>query len=182
MHGAFHHSPMRSGSGWEFLESPSLSTTAANLRSPSGGSVSLRTMASAAPERIVSFRPRTILTILGLVLATVALIELIYLAWHVITWILIAVFLAIALDPAVGFIERHGLRRGYSSAIVFFLALGAIVGLGFLLVPPLVDQVRSFVDYVPSRPDAGHSASSRRSTTSSIACATACKSRGQAVS
>ena len=106
-------------------------------------------MASAAPERIVSFRPRTILTILGLVLGTVALIELVYLAWHVITWILIAVFLAIALDPAVGFIERHGLRRGYSAAIVFFAALGAIVGLGFLLVPPLVDQVRSFVDYVP---------------------------------
>ena len=31
------------------------------------------------------------------------------------------------------FIERHGLRRGYSSAIVFFLALGAIVGLILLL-------------------------------------------------
>jgi predicted PurR-regulated permease PerM len=27
--------------------------------------------------------------------------------------------------------------------------VAAIVGLGFLLIPPLVDQVRSFVDYVP---------------------------------
>jgi predicted PurR-regulated permease PerM len=102
-----------------------------------------------APERVVSFRPRTILTILGIVLGTVALLALVYLAWHVITWILIAVFLAIALDPAVGSIERYGLKRGYAAAVVFFVALAVIVGLGFLLVPPLVEQVRSFVAYVP---------------------------------
>lgn len=107
-------------------------------------------MASApAPERVVYIRPRTILVVLGIVLGTAALLALVFLAWHVITWILIASFLALALNPAVEFFERHGLRRGYSSAIVFFLAVGAIVGLGFLLVPPLVDQVRSLVDYVP---------------------------------
>jgi predicted PurR-regulated permease PerM len=78
-----------------------------------------------------------------------ALLSLVYLAWHIITWILIAVFLALALDPAVEFFERRGLRRGYATGIVFVLAIGVIAGLGFLLVPPLVDQVRSFVDYVP---------------------------------
>src|SRR5919109_918106 len=106
-------------------------------------------MASAAPERVVYLRPRTVLVVLGILLATLALLVLIYLAWHIITWILIAVFLALALNPAVEFFERRGLRRGYATAIVFFLALGAIVGLGFLLIPPLVDQVREFVDAVP---------------------------------
>jgi predicted PurR-regulated permease PerM len=106
-------------------------------------------MANAAPERVVSFRPRTVLLVLGLALATAAILALLYLAWHIITWILIAVFLALALNPAVEFFERRGLRRGYSTAIVFFLALGAIAGLGFLLLPPLLDQVRNFVDYVP---------------------------------
>ena len=106
-------------------------------------------MANAAQERVVSFRPRTVLVVLGILLATLALLTLVYLAWHIITWILIAVFLALALDPAVEFFQRRGLRRGYAAGIVFVLAIGAITGLGFLLVPPLVDQVRSFVDYVP---------------------------------
>jgi predicted PurR-regulated permease PerM len=106
-------------------------------------------MANAAQERVVSFRPRTVLVVLGILLATLALLTLVYLAWHVITWILIAVFLTLALDPAVEFFERRGLRRGYAAGIVFVLAIGVIAGLGFLLVPPLVDQVRSFVDYVP---------------------------------
>jgi len=89
------------------------------------------------------------LVVLGILLATIGLLAFVYLAWHVITWILIAVFLALALNPAVEFFERKGLRRGYSTALVVILALGAIVGLGFLLIPPLIDQVVSFVDYVP---------------------------------
>jgi predicted PurR-regulated permease PerM len=103
----------------------------------------------AAQERVVYVRPRTILVVLGILLATLGILAFIYLAWHVITWILIAVFLALALNPAVEFFERHGLRRGYSTALVLILALGVVAGLGFLLIPPLVEQVRSFVDYVP---------------------------------
>jgi predicted PurR-regulated permease PerM len=106
-------------------------------------------MANAAQERVVYIRPRTVLVVLGILLATLAILTLVYLAWHIITWILIAVFLALALDPAVEVFERRGLRRGYATGIVFVLAVGVIAGLGFLLVPPLVDQVRSFVDYVP---------------------------------
>jgi predicted PurR-regulated permease PerM len=107
-------------------------------------------MASApAPERVVYIRPRTILVVLGILLATLALLALVYLAWHIITWILIAVFLALALNPAVEFFEGRGLKRGYATAIVFFLAVAAIVGLGFLLIPPLVQQVRDFIDAVP---------------------------------
>jgi predicted PurR-regulated permease PerM len=100
-------------------------------------------------ERLVSFRPRAILVVIGIVLTVSALLAFVYFAWHVITWILIALFLALALNPAVEFFERRGLRRGWASAVVFFLALLAFVGLGFLLVPPLVDQVRQFIDAVP---------------------------------
>jgi predicted PurR-regulated permease PerM len=101
-------------------------------------------------ERLVSFRPRTILLVIGIVLAVSALLAFVYLAWHVITWLLIALFLALALNPAVEFFERHGVRRGLASAVVFFLALLAFVGLGFLVIPPLVDQVRQFIDAIPS--------------------------------
>jgi predicted PurR-regulated permease PerM len=111
--------------------------------------ITLSDMATASNERVVYIRPRTVLIVLGILLVTLGILALIYLAWHIITWILIAAFLALALNPAVEFFERHGLRRGYSAGLVAVLALAVIVGLGFLLIPPLIDQVRSFVDYVP---------------------------------
>jgi predicted PurR-regulated permease PerM len=100
-------------------------------------------------ERVVYVRPRTVLITLGIVLAVSALLTFVYLAWHVITWLLIALFLALALNPAVEIFERRGLRRGWASALVFFFAVAAIAGLSFLVIPPLVDQVRDFIRAVP---------------------------------
>jgi predicted PurR-regulated permease PerM len=102
-----------------------------------------------APERVVSIRPRTILIVLGITLLVLFLLTFLYLAWHVITWIIIAVFLALALNPAVEFFERKGLRRGLAAGAVFLLALAAIGLLGFLVLPPLVSQVRDFIEAVP---------------------------------
>ena len=100
-------------------------------------------------ERLVYFRPRAILIVLGIILSAAAVLTFLYLAWHVITWLLIALFLALALNPAVEFFERQGLGRGWSSFIVFFLALFAFAGLGTLLIPPLVSQITTFIEDVP---------------------------------
>jgi predicted PurR-regulated permease PerM len=108
---------------------------------------------SPTTERVVYIRPRTIVQVLGIVLATLAVLAFVYLAWHIITWILVAVFLALALNPAVEKFERRGMRRGYASATVFLLALAAIVGLGFLVLPPLVRQVTDFIQAVPDLVD-----------------------------
>jgi predicted PurR-regulated permease PerM len=80
---------------------------------------------SPTTERVVYIKPRTILQVLGIVLATLAILAFVYLAWHIITWILVAVFLALA----------------------------AIVGLGFLVLPPLVRQVTDFIQAVPDLVD-----------------------------
>lgn len=106
-----------------------------------------------ASERVVYIRPRTILQVLGIVLATLAILAFVYLAWHIITWILVAIFLALALNPAVEQFERRGMRRGYASATVFLLALAAIVGIGFLVLPPLIRQVTDFIEAVPDLVD-----------------------------
>jgi predicted PurR-regulated permease PerM len=102
-----------------------------------------------APERIVYVRPRTILIVIGIVLVVLALLTFFYLAWHVITWILIALFFALALNPAVEFFQGRGLGRGVASAVVFALALGAVTGLGFLVIPPLVAQITNFIEVLP---------------------------------
>jgi len=104
-------------------------------------------------ERVVRFRATTILTVLALTIAVVLLLQLVWVARQVLTWLLIALFLALALNPLVEWFQRHGIRqRGIASAVTFLLALGAIVGLSALFIPTLVDEangfVRAFPDYV----------------------------------
>jgi predicted PurR-regulated permease PerM len=100
-------------------------------------------------ERVVTFRPRTVLGVLALVLLTAAALWLVYAARNAIIWILIAVFLAVALDPAVRFFERHGLRRGLAAGIVFVLALLAVGIAGLVFIPPLVREIRELVEATP---------------------------------
>jgi len=54
------------------------------------------------PERLVRFRLRTVLSLLATIIAVAVLLEVIWIARHVLTWILISLFLAVALNPAVG--------------------------------------------------------------------------------
>ena len=102
------------------------------------------------PERLVRFPVRTILTVLGTTVAVAVVLEVIWIARHVIVWILISVFLALAMNPAVEWFQRHGIRRrGYASAVTFLLVLAALAGLGALFVPTVVHQVSEFVGKVP---------------------------------
>ena len=101
-------------------------------------------------ERIVRFRARTILAVLGIVLAVVALLQVLWLARQVLTWVLIAVFLALALDPFVSFLMRRGIRRrGLAIGTAYLIVAGAIVLIGATFVPTLVSEVRNFIDAVP---------------------------------
>jgi predicted PurR-regulated permease PerM len=100
-------------------------------------------------ERVVLVRPRTVLLVAGLLIATYALIQVLWVARHVLSWIFIALFLAMALNPAVDALQRRMRRRSAATAVVFLTTLAVIVGLGFLLVPPLVDQVNDFSRKVP---------------------------------
>lgn len=102
------------------------------------------------PEsRSVTVRPTTVLMVLGLAVLVGLVLVLVYLAWQVLTWILVAVILACALNPAVEAFERRGLSRGYAAGIVFILALSVMTGVGFLIIPPLVAQVSDFIETVP---------------------------------
>jgi predicted PurR-regulated permease PerM len=102
------------------------------------------------PERLVRFPVRTILTVLGTTVVVAVVLEVIWIARHVIVWILISLFLALAMNPAVEWFQRHGIRRrGYASAVTFFLVLAALAGLGALFIPTVVHQVTEFVGKVP---------------------------------
>jgi predicted PurR-regulated permease PerM len=104
----------------------------------------------ATPEaRVVKLRPQTVFLVIGLTVLVGGALLLAYLAWNVLSWIIVAIFLAVALNPAVEYFERRGMRRAFAATLVFALALLALTGVGFLVIPPLVNQVTDFVDAVP---------------------------------
>lgn len=101
-------------------------------------------------ERIVRFRARTVLSVLGIILAVFALLQVVSLARQVLTWMLIALFFALALDPLVNLLMRRGIRsRGAAIGATYLLLLAVVVLLGMTFVPTLVDEVNSFIDAVP---------------------------------
>src|SRR5882724_10191512 len=102
------------------------------------------------PERLVRFPVRTILVVLGTIIAVAVVLQVIMIARHVIVWILISLFLALAMNPAVDFFQRHGIqRRGLASGVTFLLVLAAFAGIGALFVPTVVHQVTELVNKIP---------------------------------
>jgi predicted PurR-regulated permease PerM len=102
----------------------------------------------ALPERVVVFRVRSILAALGIVLGILVTLEFILLAQAGLTLIAVALFLALALDPAVNFFARR-VPRGVAVGAVSALALALFALLGLVLGPPLVDQISGFVKALP---------------------------------
>ena len=101
-------------------------------------------------QRLIRFRLRTILSLLATIIAVAVVLEVIWISRHVLTWILISLFLALALNPAVEWFMRHGIpRRGWATAVTYLLTLGFFVAIGYTFVPTLVDQVNEFVHKLP---------------------------------
>ncbi len=63
--------------------------------------------------------------------------------------IVVALFLAAGLDPAVRFFERHGMRRSYAVLTVILVFLLALALFIVAIVPVIADQVQSLTDNVP---------------------------------
>ena len=63
--------------------------------------------------------------------------------------VVVALFLAAGLNPAVEFFERHGLRRSWSVGVVIVAALGAVALFVVAIVPVITDQVASLTANAP---------------------------------
>ena len=96
------------------------------------------------------FRPRTVLVVLGIIIAAFLLLQIVKAAQGILIWIFVAIFLALALNPAVDALQRRGVRRrGVAVSIVFIAAILAIAALAATVVPTIVSQVNDFIDAVP---------------------------------
>src|SRR3954454_4804487 len=108
-------------------------------RSPGGETLGVK------PERVVILRPSTVLQVAGLLLALAITLWVVWIARQVITWVLVSAFLAMALNPAVGLVQSRGVsNRAAAAGVIYLAAIVAVAALGWLLVPPLIDQVSGF--------------------------------------
>ena len=70
-------------------------------------------------------------------------------ATSILVLIFIAAFLAIGLNPAVSWLRRRGIRRGFAVAIVTLVVLALLIGGITALIPPLVTQTNELIKNVP---------------------------------
>ena len=105
-------------------------------------------------ERVVRFRPTTILALLGITIGVFLVLELVWIARQVLTWVLIAIFLALAMNPAVNWFQKRGIRRrGLATGLTAVLVLAGFALLGLLFIPTLVGEVNGFAQALPDYVD-----------------------------
>jgi predicted PurR-regulated permease PerM len=102
--------------------------------------------------------PRWLPRAMVLALTLIACFQLGSWAFHELTGllinILIAFFLALAIEPAVSWMASYGMRRGLATGIVFLFVMIASAGfvtlLGSMLAGQIIDMVEDFPQYVDS--------------------------------
>ncbi|NBE83175.1 AI-2E family transporter [Micromonospora rubida] len=88
--------------------------------------------------------------VIGLVLATVFGLALIWATRRVLVWAVIAAFFAVALKPLVDGVQRRFLRRRTLATLVVFLAaFGVLTALIAVIFLPLVDELGRFAERAP---------------------------------
>src|SRR5919199_5365557 len=91
---------------------------------------------------------RSVLRTVMIIVAVVIALYVIYLLRRPIGWLLVATFIAVALSGPVNYLDRY-MRRGFAIALVYFGLLLVPIGLGALVVPPVVTSIETFATNAP---------------------------------
>jgi predicted PurR-regulated permease PerM len=101
------------------------------------------------PSRMPPWIPRLMLLIVVSFFLAYAAFSLLGKLRNIILWLVAALFLSFALEPAVNWLAKRGWRRGVATAAVLIgLALLLIVLIA-AMVPLVIDQVKELIDKVP---------------------------------
>lgn len=102
------------------------------------------------PSRMPPWIPKLVLLVILSVFAAYAAFMLIRRLRDLIVWLVAALFLSFAIEPAVNSLVRRGWRRGAATGLILFgltLGLGVMVA---LMVPLVIDQVQQLINKAPS--------------------------------
>jgi predicted PurR-regulated permease PerM len=85
---------------------------------------------------------------LGLI-GSYAAAQAVYSVRDVLVRVLVALFLAVSLDPAVRWLVGRNIRRGLAVTVIFFVFVAIITGFLISVIPPLVNQFDNLVQDAP---------------------------------
>ena len=119
-----------------------------DMTEPQGRSRTYRGLLAARagmPEWI----PHLLIRVTGIVITLFVGLAVFRALRGLIVLLLISLFLATALEPAVNFLDRHGWRRGVATGALFLaVALAGALLVG-LMVPLIIDQTLLLIDRIP---------------------------------
>ena len=83
------------------------------------------------------------------VLAVLAAAAAVYTTRAVLVRVLIALFIAISLDPAVRMLTRRGMRRGLAVLVIFLITAGLTTAFLYSVIPAMIHQFGALVHDFP---------------------------------
>jgi predicted PurR-regulated permease PerM len=95
---------------------------------------------------------KSVVRIVLIVVCVAIALYLLYLLRRPIGWLLISIFLAVALAPSVNFAARR-MKRGLAITVVYLVLLAVPLLLVALIVPPLITEANNFAGNVPEYAD-----------------------------
>ena len=85
----------------------------------------------------------------GVLVATAVALWLVFRLRNILFMVFVSLFVAVAIEPPVHYLEKRGWRRGAATGVVFLAAFALVVVFLVALVPLFVEQVNQFVDATP---------------------------------
>jgi predicted PurR-regulated permease PerM len=93
---------------------------------------------------------RRTLVVIGVVLATLVALALVWATQRVLSWIVVAAFFAVALKPLVDVVQRRLLRRRALATLLVFVVVFTLLAAALAgVVLPLLGEVARFADRAP---------------------------------
>jgi predicted PurR-regulated permease PerM len=106
-------------------------------------------MSESNGARMPAWIPRLLLLIVLTVFAAYATFTLFRRLRDLVVWLIAALFLSFALEPAVNWLVARGWRRGAATALVLFGLLLIVMVMIAAMVPLVIDQVQELIDRLP---------------------------------
>lgn len=116
-------------------------------RAPSAPAPGNAEVVARPPEPWLS--PTRLLTLVSVLVGAYCAIVIVRALRNLLLMLLVALFLSFAMEPAVQFLARRGMRRGLATAVVFLLGVLALAGVVLTMVPLVVEQVTDLVRSLP---------------------------------
>jgi predicted PurR-regulated permease PerM len=133
-----------------FPEPMPVATSTEIQQTPAPGEGPPPTPAEAGSERMPPWIPRLLLLIVLTAFAAYAALLLLRRLRDVILWLITALFLSFALEPAVNWlVRRRGWPRGAATGVVLFGLAAILLVTVAAMVPLVIDQVQQLVTRVP---------------------------------